>query len=74
MKLIKYRDAGMSTYTYFWTREEGGVISPFFNSEEEAKAWTEDRLVSHEKQKEWEDEYRKNVWGNWPFPKKDVNG
>ena len=40
MKLIKYRDAGMSTYTYFWVRESGsGVISPYFDSEEQANDW-----------------------------------
>jgi hypothetical protein len=46
MKLVKYRDAGMSTYTYFWTDSGSRVISPYFDSEEDAKAWTEDKLVS----------------------------
>jgi hypothetical protein len=46
MKLIKYRDAGMSTHTYFWTDSGSRVISPYFDSEEDAKAWTEDKLVS----------------------------
>ena len=46
MKLIKYRDAGMSTYTYFWTDSGSRVISPYFDCEESAKAWTEDKLAS----------------------------
>jgi len=37
--LIKYRDAGMATYTYFWKNETNNVVSPFFNSEAEALAW-----------------------------------
>ena len=38
-KLIKYRDAGMNTYTYFWTID-GRVVSPYFDHENEAKEWT----------------------------------
>ena len=37
-KLIKYRDAGMNTYTYFWTIDKK-VVSPYFDSENEAKEW-----------------------------------
>jgi hypothetical protein len=36
----------MSTYTYFWTDSGSRVISPYFDSEEDAKAWTEDKLAS----------------------------
>lgn len=39
MKLIKYRDAGMHTYTYFWIDENQRVASPYFDSEEDAKEW-----------------------------------
>jgi hypothetical protein len=38
-KLIKYRDAGMNTYTYFWTID-GRVVSPYFDDETTAKEWT----------------------------------
>ena len=38
-KLIKYRDAGMNTYTYFWTID-GRVVSPYFDHEKDAKEWT----------------------------------
>ena len=38
MELIKYRDAGMHTHTYFWTMN-GKTVSPFFNSEQEAYDW-----------------------------------
>ena len=34
--LVKYRDAGMNTYTYFWKNEEERVVSPFYDSEKEA--------------------------------------
>ena len=52
MRLIKYRDAGLATYTYFWVRgESGGVISPFFDSEKEAQDWArEDKLGTLEEQ------------------------
>lgn len=38
-KLIQYRDAGMATYTYFWTINKK-VVSPYFDSEQQAKEWT----------------------------------
>jgi hypothetical protein len=37
-KLIRYRDAGMNTYTYFWTID-GRVVSPYFDTENQAKEW-----------------------------------
>jgi hypothetical protein len=37
-QLIKYRDIGMSTYTYFWTIN-GHVVSPYFDNETQAKEW-----------------------------------
>jgi len=42
MRLIKYRDAGMHTYTYFWVNNKHTVISPYFDSESEALEWKED--------------------------------
>ena len=39
MQLIKYRDAGMSTYTYFWKNNDQKICSPYFNSEVEAQEW-----------------------------------
>ena len=39
LTLVKYRDAGMNTYTYFWKNEEERVASPFFDSEKEAHEW-----------------------------------
>jgi hypothetical protein len=38
MKLIQYRDAGLPTYTYFWTKDNK-VFGPYFNSEKEAHDW-----------------------------------
>ncbi len=39
LTLIKYRDSGMHTYTYFWKNQEERVSSPFFDSEKEAMDW-----------------------------------
>lgn len=39
MKLIKYRDAGMHTYTYFYVNEDNRTVSPFFDSDREAEEW-----------------------------------
>ena len=41
MELVQYRDAGMNTYTWFYVNEKQNYISPFFDSEEEAKDWFE---------------------------------
>jgi hypothetical protein len=43
MELIKYRDAGLPTYTYFWISKDNRVLSPYFNSAEEAERWLEDQ-------------------------------
>ena len=43
LDLIKYRDAGMQTYTYFWKNENGQMASPFFDSEAEAMAWSKEK-------------------------------
>ena len=43
MKLIKYRDIGMQSYTYFWKNEKEQIVSPFFNSETEAMDWTKEK-------------------------------
>ena len=43
IELIKYRDAGMSTYTYFWVNENQNTVSPFFDSEAEALAWRKEK-------------------------------
>ena len=39
LDLVKYRDSGMATYTYFWKNESGQLVSPFFDSEKEAQDW-----------------------------------
>jgi hypothetical protein len=39
IELIKYRDAGMQTYTYFWKNETNQMVSPFFDSQAEAMDW-----------------------------------
>lgn len=54
--LIKYRDPGLPTYTYFWVKDEESdksisdefksnrIVSHFFNSEEEAINWINESL------------------------------
>lgn len=41
--LVKYRDVGMQTYTYFWKDKNNHMVSPFFDSEAEAMAWTNEK-------------------------------
>jgi hypothetical protein len=43
LELVKYRDAGMSTYTYFWVIGTK-CISPYFDSEADARVWLEGRI------------------------------
>ena len=40
MQLVRYRDASMVTYTWFYVDVSARVmVSPFFESEQEALAW-----------------------------------
>ena len=41
--LVKYRDAGMQTYTYFWKTENEQMVSPFFDSEAGAMVWANEK-------------------------------
>ena len=41
MELIKYRDAQMPNYTWFWIGDMKQVLSPYFDSEADAKRWIE---------------------------------
>jgi hypothetical protein len=43
LHLIKYRDIGMSSYTYFWKNQNDQMVSPFFDSEADAMAWTKEK-------------------------------
>ena len=44
MELVKYRDQGMPTYTYFWINDDQKIVSPFFDSEDDAAEWLNKRL------------------------------
>ena len=55
MELVRYRDAGMNTYTYFYKNEKNQTISPFFNSEREAEDWMELKKYQSEAQSLWSD-------------------
>ena len=49
MNLVKYRDAGMKTYTYFWVKDDSkAVISPYFNTVTEAEDWAR-KLIEEKK-------------------------
>jgi hypothetical protein len=68
IELIKYRDAGMQTYTYFWKDKNNNVVSPYFDSEAEAMAWTkekpEPRILDDERafDEAWAELERKQTW------------
>ena len=53
-ELIKYRDAGMNTYTYFWSINKK-VVSPYFDTETEATDWMELKKYQAEAQSLWSD-------------------
>jgi hypothetical protein len=68
IELIKYRDAGMQTYTYFWKNETNNVVSPYFDSEAEAMDWTkekpEPRILDDDRafDEAWAEMERKQTW------------
>lgn len=39
MKLIKYSDAEIPTFPYFWVNSDGRCVSPFFDTERAAYEW-----------------------------------
>ena len=41
---MQYRDAGMMTFTYFWTYNRKN-IGPYFDTEHEAKNWLAEKLA-----------------------------
>lgn len=53
IELIKYRDAGMNSYTYFWKDENQHTASPYFDTEAEAMEWAkqkpEPRILEEER-------------------------
>jgi hypothetical protein len=66
MKLIRYRDAGMNTYTYFWKNSEHRVASPYFDTEREAQEWYGDKLTALDDPKRIEFEEKRNYeWDEW---------
>jgi len=66
MKLIRYRDAGMNTYTYFWKNSEHRVASPYFDTEREAQEWYGDKLSALDDPKRIEFEEKRNYeWDEW---------
>jgi len=67
--LVKYRDAGMQTYTYFWKNENGQMVSPFFDSEADAMVWEkvekpEPRILDDDRafDEAWAELERKQTW------------
>ena len=45
MELVRYRDWGMPTYTWFWINSQNQVISPYFDSEADAVKWAQAQKV-----------------------------
>ena len=39
MQLVKYRDAEMWTYTWFYVGDTGHIVSPYFETEKQAQEW-----------------------------------
>ena len=61
MELIKYRDAGMATYTYFWVDQHKRVCSPYFNTTDEAMEWsnTEIDLIARDDARAEDEEFKR---------------
>ena len=56
----------MHTYTYFWTDSNHRVVSPYFDREEDAKEWSEDKLIDLDDPKRLEFEEKRNYeWDEW---------
>ena len=55
VELIKYRDAQMDAYTYFWINKNNQVVSPYYDSESEAKQWNILAGESHHSDKGYEE-------------------
>ena len=53
-ELISYRDAGMPTFTFFWAIDKM-VVSPYFDSEEQAIDWMDVEKYKAEAQSLWSD-------------------
>ena len=60
MKLIRYRDAGMNTHTYFWKNSDDRIASPYFDTEQEAQEWYGDKVTELEFE-----ENRNYEWDEW---------
>lgn len=50
MELVKHRDAGMWTYTWFYVGDTGHVVSPYFETEAQALTWFEQVFEGAEEQ------------------------
>lgn len=48
-ELMEYRDAGMPTYTYFWTDNGKRICSPYFDSQKEALDWMNEGMTIEQK-------------------------
>lgn len=67
MKLIRYRDAGMHTHTYFWTDSNHRVASPYFDTEQKAQEWCGDKVTALDDPKRLKFEENRNYpeWDEW---------
>ena len=51
MELVKYRDSGMNTYTWFWVDSQQRIASPFFDTDIQAQEWLEQMRLRAEARK-----------------------
>ena len=76
-ELVKYRDAQMHTYTYFWINEKNQVVSPYYDSESQAQQWNILAGESHHSDKGYEEsthEKQAEFARKRNYPLKDNNG
>jgi hypothetical protein len=76
-ELVKYRDAQMHTYTYFWINEKNQVVSPYYDSEAHAQQWNILAGESHHSDKGYQEsthEKQVEFARKRNYPLKDNNG
>ena len=71
MKLVKYRDAGMNTHTYFWKNDNNSTVSPYFDTDKEALSWATEKGYEIGSLEDAEEFARKrnDPWNEWKATK-----
>ena len=59
-------ETNVSDHTYFWKNSDDRIVSPYFDSEDEAKQWCEDKVTELDDPKRLEFEEKRNYeWDEW---------